>query len=147
MLCFVHALTPAVRPYASLAAACGAVSCFAKGRVLPGSVDPTFAEAHELEHGDASIGKQLARLGAAGCPEQLHLHYPVLDRHLSHKGGLEIKGQGAIIVCMLQVAGVLLTTHCHLQNMPQCSCKTLLCCHFQLRTSLLTGVRFFSKLC
>lgn len=76
----------------------------------------TFGEAHELEHGDAGLGKQLARLGMAGGAVQLHLDNPVLDRYLSHKGALQVVGQSPICVCMLQVAGVLLTAQGHLQH-------------------------------
>ena len=108
------------------------VRYIAKREALPRSMDHTFAEAHKLEHGDAGICKQLARLGSAGCPEQLHLHYPVLHWHLSHKGALEIKGQGAIIVCMLQIAGVLLTPHCHLQPIPSCFQTTITLSSFAL---------------
>lgn len=50
----------------------------------------TFAEAHELEHGNAGLGKQLARLGMTGGAVQLHPDNPVFDRHLSHKGALEV---------------------------------------------------------
>ncbi len=76
----------------------------------------TFGEAHELEHGDAGPGYQLARLGVTGGAVQLHLHYPVLDRHLSHKGAFEVVSEGTIRVCMLQAAGVLLTAHGHLHT-------------------------------
>ena len=76
----------------------------------------TFGEAHELEHGDAAPGKQLARLSTTRGAVQLHLDNPVLDRYLSHKGALEVVGEGPICVCVFQVAGVLLAAQSHLQH-------------------------------
>ena len=76
----------------------------------------TFGEAHELEHGNAGLGKQLARLGMTGGAVQLHLDDSVLDGHLSHKGALEVVGEGPIRVCMPQVTGVLLAAQGHLHR-------------------------------
>ena len=80
------------------------------------SRDGTFGEAHELKHGDAGPGKQLAGLGTAGGAVQLHLHNPVLDGYLRHKRALQVIGQGTLLVCMLQVAGMLLTAQGDLHN-------------------------------
>ena len=78
----------------------------------------TFGEAHELEHGNAGLGKQLAGLSMTGGAVQLHLDNPVLDRCLSHKGALEVVAQDPIRICMLQAAGVLLAAQGHLDITP-----------------------------
>ena len=82
----------------------------------------TLGEAHELEQRNEGSCDQLARLGAAGCGVQLHPDDPILDGHLRNHGHLPVPAQGAVLLPVLQWAGVLLVAHVHLQRRQSSLC-------------------------